>query len=226
MLKDYILAFRQLSDRPFWKSVLWASILSILTFVGIMIIGWSACGWLFDHLLSYFDFLDEGSWMKNTFRFIVGVFIFLIGFLFFGSIHTAYMGIFIDQVIDAIQAKHYPEIPLRPAPKIHTSIIIAIRLIVLSFIINILASPLFLLGWFFPPVGMAMQILVNGYLLGKEYSVTVKTRLPKNTNYQKNSYTLYGAVGATLWMVPIANFFSPLLICASVFHGMVRKNNT
>jgi uncharacterized protein involved in cysteine biosynthesis len=73
---------------------------------------------------------------------------------------------------------------------------------------------------------MAMQILVNGYLLGKEYCVTVKTRLPKNTNYQKNSYTLYGAVGATLWMVPIANFFSPLLICASVFHGMVRKNST
>ena len=223
MIKNYILSIQQINDQRFWKPILWSGILTLITFLVILIAGWSFAGWFFDHLLSYFDFIKEGSWLKTAFRFILSIFAFLIGFFFFGSIQSAYLGIFIDQVIDGIQAKHYPEIQLRPPPTLSKSVIIAIKLIVLSFVINILASPLFLLGWFCPPLGISIQVLVNGYLIGKEYMTTVEERLPINFSKVKKSYTLYGASGSALWMIPVVNLFAPILVCASIFHAMAKE---
>jgi uncharacterized protein involved in cysteine biosynthesis len=225
MIKNYILAIKQLNDQRVWKPVLWSSILALATFVIILIAGWSLAGLIFQQLLDYFDFLKEGTWMEIIFRIILGVFLFLIGFLFFGSIQTAYMGIFIDQVIDAIQSKHYPNIELKPPPGFLTSVITALRLISISFIVNILASPFFLAGWFFPPLGISIQVLINGYLLGKEYKITVNQRLPEEMVQNKKSFTLYGAIGTTLWLIPILNLFAPLLVCSSIFHAIVGKKN-
>ena len=52
---------------------------------------------------------------------------------------------------------------------------------------------------------------------------TVEERLPINFNKVKKSYTLYGASGSALWMIPVVNLFAPILVCASIFHAMAKE---
>ena len=108
MIKDYRLAFEQLKEGSFWKPVIWSSFFSSLTFLIFLIVGISLGGILFDWLLSYFEFLDQNSWLRWIAQIIVASLILLIGFFFYGSIHAAFLGLFIDQVIESIQEKYYP----------------------------------------------------------------------------------------------------------------------
>ena len=223
MIKDYRLAFEQLKEGSFWKPVIWSSIFSSLTFLIFLIVGISLGGILFDWLLSYFEFLDQNSWLRWIVQIIVVSLILLIGFFFYGSIHAAFLGLFIDQVIESIQEKYYPEVELLPAPTFVPSCIISIRFIILASLVNLLALPIYLIGWFFPPLGFALQVLVNGFLLGKEFKGIIKTRIQNpNTNHNQ-SYTLYGSLGALIWIIPFLNFFSPVLICAAIFHAEIRR---
>ena len=145
--------------------------------------------------------------------------------LFFNSIHAGFLGLFMDGIIDAVNQNNLTEITLKSPPNITTSAITAIRLILLSLFINFIAAPFFIIGWFFPPIGITMQLLVNGYLLGKEYRTTVDQRLPPEYSRENQSFTLHGSLGAAIWLLPILNLFAPILVCVSVFHART-KNNT
>ena len=102
MINHYLLAFRQLGDRRLLKPVLFASILSLITLVILIIIGTSAAGWVLDSLLSYFDSYEKGSWIRVAAQSFIAVFLFLLGFFFFGSIHAGFLGLFIDDIINNV----------------------------------------------------------------------------------------------------------------------------
>lgn len=223
MIKDYSLAIRQLKDKAFWKPVVWSSLLSLMIFPFILIIGATSGGILYDWLLSYFDFIEKESWMRTVTQVVIGVALVVFGFFLFGSIHAAFLGLFIDGAIDAIKNQHYPKVKLRPAPALFHSTLIAGRFIGFSLVVNLLVSPLYLIGWFFPPIGIAMQIIVNGFLLGKEYKEIIQYRLPREMYNPTKSVTLHGCIGTMIWMIPILNFFAPLLVCASIFHAQIKK---
>ena len=67
-----------------------------------------------------------------------------------------------------------------------------------------------------------MQIFLNGYLLGKEYRTTVDYRLPNESSQKNQTFILYGSLGTAIWIIPILNWFAPILVCASIFHARVR----
>ena len=164
MIKDYQLAFNQINDRRIWKPVLWSTLLTSIVLFIFLFIGSSTGDWIFNYLVSYFNFLDEESWLRSFIKIIVAVFLFILGFFFFGSIQAGFLGLFMDEMINAIKEKHYPHIDLKPAPKILTSIVFSVRLIFLSLAINLITAPVFIIGWFLPPLGFGMQIFINGYL--------------------------------------------------------------
>ncbi|MDG1325761.1 MAG: EI24 domain-containing protein [Opitutales bacterium] len=225
MINNYWLAIRQLGDRRLWKPVLWATLFSLLSLALLLIIGTSVAGWLFDSLFSYFDSYEEGSWIRIIAQSILVIFFIILGFFFFGSIHAAFLGLYIDDIINAVQEKYYPGIVLQPAPKLYSSILISIRLVALSAAVNLIAAPFFLFGWFFPPLGIALQLGVNGFLFGREYKITLKQRLPHEIFNQNQPFTSYGSLGAALMMVPLANLVAPLLICNSLFHAIMNNKN-
>ncbi len=224
MIINYSLALQQLGDRRIWKPVLWATLFSLLTLILIITVGTSASGWLFDSIFSYFDSYEKGSWLRIAAQFIITLFLFVLGFFFFGTVHAAFWGLYIDDIINAVQEKHYPWICLRPAPKMMTSVVISLRLVLLSFVVNLIVSPLYLIGWFIPPLGIALQLFVNGFLFGREYKITLMQRLPEEMFNENQSFTLYGTFGAALLMIPVINFVAPLMICNSLFHAIMKKN--
>lgn len=224
MIDDYLLALKQLGERRLWRPVVRATIFSLLSLLLIIILSTEVTGIIFDLIFSYFDSYEKDSWLRVGVQSIVVIFLFLVVFFFFGSLQAAFLGLYIDDVIDAVQDKHYPSISLRPAPKLITSLRISIRLVGLSFLVNFLAAPLFLLGWFFPPLGVAIQVIVNGFLLGKEYKTVLQERLNEEDYKPSQSFTMHGAIGSALFMIPGLNFVAPLLICVSIQHAMMKQN--
>ena len=225
MVNDYILALKQLGDPRLWKPVIWATIFSLFSLVLLVFLSTGVTGLIFDFIFSYFDSYEKDSWLRIGVQSIVFVFLCLLGFFFFGSLQAAFLGLYIDDVIDAVHNKHYPTTSLRPPPKVISSIIISVRLVGLSFLVNFLAAPLFFLGWFFPPLGMAMQVIVNGFLLGREYKTVLRERLSEENYKPSQSFTQHGAIGSALFMVPALNFVAPLLICVSIQHAMMKQKN-
>ena len=222
MLKDYLFAFNQLKDHRVWKPVIWATLMSSLVLILFLYLGITTGDKLFDYLVSYFDFLEEGSWFRSALKIIFAVFLFILGFFFFNSIHAGFLGIFMDDIIDAINENSLNDITLKPAPNIVTSALTALRLVLLSLLLNLIATPIFIIGWFFPPFGITMQLFVNEYLLGKEYKTTLDLRLPQEFNNKAETFTSHGTLGAVIWLVPILNLFVPILTCASVFHARTK----
>lgn len=225
MIKFYLLAFNQLKDPRFIKPLIWSSILSIGSLGLLLVIGIGSVDWLFDlfseSIISWFG--DWGDWIKVATQFLVSFFLLAIAYFFFGSVHAAYLGLFLDDIIDAVRDKHYPGTELNPAPDLLTSTKASIRFVLTSLMFNILASPLFLLGWFFPPSGLILQIWINGLLLGREYGYLIEQRIPNSTQAEKESYTPFGMLAETIWLIPVINLLSPILLSAAILHRNMNK---
>ena len=153
-------------------------------------------------------------------------------FLLFRAIAIAVIGIFADDVVAAVEARHYPEAlaEARELPfsrSVRMGLGSAGRLILL----NLAVSPLYLL-LLITGVGTALLFfIVNGWLLGQDLGEMVAARhLPRGgmTNWRGSTsfqrFTL-GLAGTALFLVPILNLFAPVLgaaMATHLFHGRRR----
>lgn len=153
-------------------------------------------------------------------------------FFLFRIIAVAVVGIFADEVVAAVEAKHYPEalaeardVPLRRS--IRMGLGSAGRLI----LVNLAVSPLYLL-LLITGIGTAILFfIVNGWLLGQDLGEMVAARhIPQDgmkgwrgsNGFQR--FTL-GLAGTALFLVPILNLFAPVLgaaMATHLFHGRRR----
>ena len=103
------------------------------------------------------------------------------------------------------------------------SIIFSGRILVMTLALNLLASPILILGWFIPPLGLSLQIILNSYLLGKEYGQLVEFRIPKDQpSSPVPKYFTNGMIASLIWIVPILNLLAPILLAGSVLHTRLR----
>lgn len=226
MLNSYLLALAQLRDPRILKPLLWSSLLSIASLVVLLILGTNAVDWFFDSLSksSTAWMGDWGEWIKTATKVLVSLFLLAIAYFFFGAVHAAYLGLFLDGIVDAVRDKHYPEIELNAPPPIMRSTVASTRFVLTSLSVNVILSPFYLLGWFFPPTGLILQVWINGLLLGKEYGHLIEERIPPVYKASKKPYTRFGMLAEALWMVPIVNFTAPVLLCAAIMHDRLKMH--
>jgi uncharacterized protein involved in cysteine biosynthesis len=226
MINSFLLAFRQLGDSRFLKPLAWSSLLTIGTIVFLWISGATYVDWWLDS----FSTDDTGwlvgwwAWIKLVAQFLVTAFLFAIAYFFFGTVHAAYLGLFLDGIVEAVRDRHYPNAKLHPRPTLRDSILNSTRFVLMSLSINVLMIPFYLLGWFIPPVGLILQIWINGLLLGKEYGYLIEQRIPPENRRSKFPYTRFGMFTEIIWMIPVANFLAPVLLCGAVMHYRMGKH--
>ena len=226
MLNSYLLAFAQLNDPRILKPLLWSSLLSITSLIVFLVLGTSAVDWFFESLSesSTAWMGDWGEWIKTAAKILIFFFLLALSYFLFGAVHAAYLGLFLDGIIDAVRDKHYPEIKLDPPPPFMRSTVSSTRFVLTSLSVTLIMSPFYLLGWFFPPTGLILQIWINGMMLGKEYAHLIEERMPSALKGPKKPYTRFGMLAETLWMVPILNFTAPVLLCAAIMHDKMESN--
>ena len=118
MVSTFLKTFRQINDPKIIKALVLAT---LLTFVSIIIAITIGVG-LVDRIFDFFSetlqawFGKGESWFYALAQFLGGSLTLVIAYFFFAGIHGAFVGIFIDDILDAIHQKHYPEMPWQKPP--------------------------------------------------------------------------------------------------------------
>ena len=130
-------------------------------------------------------------------------------------------GLFLDDAAAAIEERDYPDHEPGRALPLPTAIIMALRFFGVVIVVNLFA---FVLLWFVPGVNIAAFLLVNGYLLGREFFDFAAMRQrpihEARALRRRNSGTvlLAGAIIACVLAVPIVNLVTPLFGAAMMVH--------
>ncbi len=140
---------------------------------------------------------------------------------------SAFTGLFLDQITDAVEAKHYPHLPPAAGTPFNQMLIDSLSFLGLLIVVNLLALVIYLLSTVLAPV---IFWIVNGLLLGREYFQMVAMRRigRKAAKALRRRHFLQiwlaGILMAVPLSVPVLNLIVPVLGVATFTHLFHRLN--
>lgn len=148
--------------------------------------------------------------------------------LLFRVVALAVLQLFADEVVAAVEAKHYPELAERARPlPLAREVAVATRALMRALGYNLLALPV--AGVLvFTAIGPAVVFLaVNAVLLGRELTDMAWLRHcdgeERANPVPRAERILLGAVVAGMMAVPLLNFVAPLVGAAAGTHLVLRR---
>lgn len=224
MFGDFQKALGQLGDPRFLKVVGLGLALSLGLLVAVYAGLVAVIDWFVPSTVSL-PWLGEIGGLTTLLS--VGSVFLMIGLSIFLMVPVAvlFSGFFLEEVVHAVEDRHYPALPPATPLKLSDSLIDAVNLLGLMIVANLFALILyFLAGPFIPLVFWA----VNGLLLGREYfSLVAMRRLGRQGAKQlraRHSAEVWmaGALMAVPLSVPLINLFIPVLGAATFTHMFHR----
>lgn len=136
-----------------------------------------------------------------------------------------FTGFFLEDVVQAVEDRHYPNLAAVPRPKLVDAMIDSFNFFALLVAVNILALILYALAGPFIPL---LFWGLNGLLLGREYFTLVAQRRLGRAGAK----ALRRRHGAQIWLagtlmaaplsIPLVNLFIPVLGAATFTHMFQR----
>lgn len=217
MLHAVSLAFFSLSDRRIMRVL--AKVMA-LTFAAFMVLGvvlWYAI----DALVNRYFPNDDGTVGAAA---VLIVFAFA-GWVLFRGIAVAFTWVFADDIIDAVEDRHYPFAAAQgQRPAFAKSVKMALRSVGRVIGYNLLMIPIYLL-LLVSGVGTPLAFLVvNGYLLGRDLEDMLVARhgsMRGQLGPIRRFLIGLGSVAAML--VPLFQFLVPVLATATAVHVVHDK---
>ena len=224
MFDDFSRALGQLSD-PRFRNVLLkglgltVGLLAAITFAMTWLVGF-----LVPDTLSL-PFVGEISWV-NGLAFWASVLLMLVlSVILMVPVAGAFTGLFLDEVADAVEAKHYPHLPPNPETSLLNDVRESLGFFGVIVGVNLIALILF---FFVGPLAPILFYAVNGYLLGREYfTMAAMRRMPR-----ADAHALRRRHNAQIWFagclmavplsVALVNLLIPILGAASFTHMFHR----
>ena len=223
MIASFSLAISQLNEKPLQKP-LWIGLVGAVI---LFLVLWSTVGYILlqTELLSTGWFFGIFDWIFVKLTNIFGnAIVFFITWFLFPTIVTLIITFFLEPVIQAVERKHYPNLPKIRQQGLLKICIITLRFATLSIILNILVIPLYLLFFFLGPFNLIIFYLLNGYLFGREYFELVSHRR-QNPNKVRDLYRnsrlkifIAGIIITFLMTIPIINLMAPIISTAAMVH--------
>ncbi|MCA1749069.1 MAG: EI24 domain-containing protein [Sphingomonadales bacterium] len=221
MFRALALSFGQLSDPVFLKVLAKSLGLTALIFVGLGLLLYFALAWL----------IGWAGWGDGGMFAAFGAILLTVlgGWLLFRAIAMAVIGLFTEEIVEAVEAKHYPD---RHARAVRAGAGEQVRVALGSFGRaigwNLVALPLYLL-LFVTGIGTVIAVFaVNALLLARDLADLVAMRHVaeaerpawlKRTRWRRLQL---GGVSAGLFLLPVANLLAPILSAAMAAHMLHR----
>ncbi len=214
MLASIAHAFGQLPD-PRFRSVLLRSLAITLV---LYILLYVAVGFGLRQL-----HLFQSAWIDTGLDLLGGAGVFVISILLFPAVTTLALSFFLEDVAQAVEARHFPNLG-QPRPQGWMELIWgAVRFAGVVLLVNLLALPIYLPLLFFG-VGALVYYGINGYLISREYFEMVASRRlePDRADALRRAHLgrlwVLGAALAFWSSLPFLNLLTPILGTAAMLH--------
>lgn len=166
----------------------------------------------------------ESGWLDSLVNWLVGLLAGVGGWFMLPALIVLVAGAFQELVIDRVEREYYPAEVRQQEPGFWPDLVHDIRFTLKALFLNVLVLPFYLLG-----VGPLISIILNSYLLGREFfesAAGYHLGKPEARKIEKDyKLPVYGGgfVITFLSLVPVVNMFVPILAVVwmvHVYHGL------
>lgn len=228
ILNAFFAALGQLGDARF-RSVLLRGV--GLTIV-LLVVACAVAIWGINALAGQeisLPFVGDVPWLNDVLNYS-GIFLVLILPVFLMvPVASAITSMFLDEVAQAVEDRHYPNLPPVPSVPIWDAVLDSLGFLGVLIVANVLALVLYAL---FTPLAPFIFWGMNGFLLGREYfTLAAMRRIGRD-----GARALRARHAGTIWVagtlmaiplsVPLVNLFIPIIGAATfthIFHGLSRQ---
>jgi uncharacterized protein involved in cysteine biosynthesis len=213
-------ALGQMGD-PRFRWVLAQGIgLTIALLIGASVLVFQLVQWVFPDVVTLpwigqITFAEDiFSWGSVAVMMVLSVFLMV-------PVASAFTGLFLDDVADAVEAEHYAHLPPAPRTGFLDGIREAAGFLIVLIVANIAALAAYLV---FAPFAPLIFYALNGYLLGREYFRMIALRrlgrAGARSEFKQHLPTVWiaGALMAVPLTVPVINLLVPVLGAATFTH--------
>ncbi|PIE69862.1 MAG: hypothetical protein CSA22_10735 [Deltaproteobacteria bacterium] len=179
--------------------------------VGLLVVGITSLS------VCLIDF--KWAWINTLISTVVGIALGIGGWFMLPVMTVLVGGFFQDTVIRRVEAAFYPDSGGPVAGHFFADLLYDIRFVLLALLLNMILLPLYLLG-----IGFPVSILLNSYLLGREffeaaagYHLGKKAAKQLGRSHRMNVYT-GGLVITLATLTPLINLFVPVLATVWMVH--------
>ncbi|MEY8096035.1 EI24 domain-containing protein [Falsihalocynthiibacter sp. S25ZX9] len=221
---DFLKSLAQLSDRRF-RLVLWKGVgLSFLLLFGIYVVFVTGINLFIPESVTL-PWIGNITVLKSIFSWASILLMILLSMFLMIPVASAFTGFFLDEVAEAVEDKHYPQLPPAPKMPFGDTVVDTVNFLGLIVGLNIVGLVVFP---FFGPLAPIMFLGLNGFLLGREYfQMAAMRRLGRvqgRALMSKNRGEIWiaGALMALPLLIPFVNLFVPVLAAATFTHMFQR----
>ena len=212
MLRSISLAFASLSDRRVILVLAKVIALTLAAFVVLGVVLWYAI----DAAFAYYLPNDDGM-LGAAAALVVLVFS---GWILFRSLAVAFTWVFADEIIDAVENRHYPFYAAQgQRPSFAKAAQMGLRSIGRAVGYNLLMIPVYLI-LLVSGVGTPLAFLaLNGYLLGRDLEdMLVARHGPVRAEIGAIRRFVLGLGSVAAMLIPVFQFVVPVLATAAAVH--------
>ena len=210
MLKSAVRAFGDLFS-PEFRSVLFKALgMTIALFIAVLVIA--------ELLIASFTHFSW-PWADRLVEVGTGLALLIAFFFLMSPVTAAFAGLFLDQIAEKVEERHYPWDPRGTPLPVGKAILMAVQFFVIVLLVNLAVLPTVFFGF-----GAFVLVAANAYLIGREYFEMVAMRhMPVEEAKilrRENSPTVFIAalLPAAMSVVPFVNLVVPLFSTAYFTH--------
>ena len=220
MIGDFTKALGQIGD-PRFRKVLFLGIgLTLALLCAVYAIVFWLVGWLVPDSLSL-PLIGEITWVDDLTSWASLVLMMVLSVFLMVPVASAFTSIFLDDVADAVEEVHYPELPAAPRLTFAQGLRDGLGFLGVLIGANLLALVAYVI---MPPAAPVIFYLLNGFLLGREYFQLIAIRRlgREGAKLARRRHAAAIWVSGTLMAVPltvpIVNLLVPVLGAATFTH--------
>jgi len=220
ILSAFLKSVGQLSDRRFLLVLGLGVGLTLALLVGFYIGFVALVGWVVPDVFTL-PWIGVITWADTALSWAAVPLFLLLSVFLMVPVASAFMGIFLEQVADAVEDVHYPTLPPARPVGVLEGMADAAKFLGVVLGVNLLALVAYLV---FAPIAPILFWVVNGFLLGREYGQLVALRRTDAAGARafrrRNSGTLFaaGVLMAVPLTIPVVNLLVPILGAATFTH--------
>jgi CysZ protein len=220
ILGSFLAALRQMGDPRFRRVMGWGILLSLALLVAVYAVFLMIVQSVTPETLTI-PIVGPVTGLRTLLSWASALFMIGLSVFLMVPVASAFVGLFLEDVAQAVEEVHYPHLPPPPRQSFADMVIPAVNFVLLVIGVNLGALALVP---FAGPLVFPLFWAANGYLLGREYFTMAATRHLGRTGARE----MRSRHGLRIWMagllmtmplsVPLINLAIPVLGAATFTH--------